>query len=158
MAENEERRITERSFRPLRSLGDLWEEMDRFWESFPALPRFRRLLEPPAWPAVDVFERNGTLVIKADVPGMTAQDIEVTATADGVRISGERSEEKEVKEKDYYRSERSYGRFVRQVPLPASADTERAEASFKDGVLEIVLPLKEEAKQKKIEVKAPPQA
>jgi HSP20 family protein len=127
--------------------------MDRLWEGFPAFPRFQRLLEEPPWPAVDVFDRNGSLVVKADVPGMTAKDIEVNLTEDGITISGERSEEKEVKEKDYYRSERSYGRFMRQVALPAGADRDKAQASFKDGILEISFPLKEEAKQKKIEVK-----
>jgi HSP20 family protein len=128
--------------------------MDRLWEGFPAFPRFRRLAEEPAWPAVDVFDRNGSLVVKADVPGMTAKDLEVNVTEDGITISGERTEEKEVKEKDFYRSERSYGRFMRQVALPAGADRDKAQATFKDGVLEISFPLKEEAKQKKIEIKA----
>jgi HSP20 family protein len=154
MAEKEEQRVAIRPFRPLRGLWDLRDEMDRLWEGFPALPRFRRPIEEPAWPAVDVFDRNGFLVVKADVPGMTAKDIEVSVTEDGITISGERSEEKEVKEKDYYRSERSYGSFMRQVPLPAGADRDKAEATFKDGVLEISFPLKEEAKHKKIEVKA----
>jgi HSP20 family protein len=153
MAEKEEQRVAIRPVRPLRSLWDLREEMDRLWEGFPAFPRFRRMIEEQAWPAVDVFDRNGSLVVKADVPGMTAKDIEVNLSEDGITISGERSEEKEVKEKDYYRSERSYGRFMRQVPLPAGADRDKAEANFKDGVLEITFPLKEEAKQKKIEVK-----
>ena len=154
MAEKEEQSVAIRPSRPLRSLWDLREEMDRLWEGFPAFPRFRRLIEEPSWPAVDVFERNGSLVVKADVPGMTAKDIEVNVTEDGITISGARSEEKEVKEKDYYRSERTYGRFMRQVPLPAGADRDKAQATFKDGVLEISLPLKEEAKQKKIAVKA----
>jgi HSP20 family protein len=69
---------------------------------------------------------------------MTAKDVEVDVTEDGVTISGERS----------------YGRFMRQVPLPTGADREKAQATFKEGVLEISFPLKEEAKQKKIEVKA----
>ena len=154
MPEKEEQSVAIRPSPPLRSLWDLREEMDRLWEGFPAFPRFRRLIEEPSWPSVDVFERTGSLVVKADVPGMTAKDIEVNVTEDGITISGERSEEKEVKEKDYYRSERSYGRFMRQVPLPAGADRDKAEATFKDGVLEISLPLKEEAKQKKIAVKA----
>ena len=153
MAEKEEQRVAIRPFRPLGSLWDLREEMDRLWEGFPAFPRFRRLIEEQAWPAIDVFDRNGSLVVKADVPGMTAKDIEVNVTEDGITISGERTEEKEVKEKDYYRSERSYGRFMRQVPLPVGADRDKAEANFKEGVLEITFPLKEEAKQKKIEVK-----
>jgi HSP20 family protein len=127
--------------------------MDRLREGFPRFPRLRPLVAEPAWPALDVFEKNGSLIVKADVPGMVAKDIEVTLTEDGVTISGQRSEEKEVKEKDYYRCERSYGSFMRQVPLPAGADRDKAQASFKDGVLEISFPLKEEAKQKKIEVK-----
>jgi HSP20 family protein len=142
------RRPTPRTFR------DLWEEMDRLWEGFPRFPGLRPLNAEPAWPAVDVFEKNGSLVVKADVPGMTAKDIEVTLTERGITISGQRSEEKEVKEKDYYRSERCYGSFMRQVALPVGADRENAQANFKDGVLEISFPLKEEAKQKKIEVKA----
>ena len=149
---NQEQRVAVRPFRPLRGLWD--RDMERLWEGFPAFPRIRRLIEEPTWPAIDVFEKNGSLVVKADMPGMTAKDIEVHLTEDGVTISGERSEEKEVKEKDYYRSERSYGRFMRQVPLPAGADRDKAQATFKDGVLEISFPLKDEAKQKKIEVKS----
>ncbi|HLF76976.1 MAG TPA: Hsp20/alpha crystallin family protein [Dehalococcoidia bacterium] len=154
MAEKEEQQVATRPSRPLRSLWDLRDEMDRLWEGFPTFPRFRRLVEESTWPAVDVFDRNGALVVKADVPGMTAKDIEVNVTEDGITISGERTEEKEVKEKDFYRSERSYGRFMRQLPLPAGADRDKAAATFKDGVLEITFPLKEEAKQKKIEVKS----
>jgi HSP20 family protein len=153
MAEKEDQRVAIRPFASMRSFRDLREEMDRLWEGFPGFPRFRRLIEEPAWPAVDVFDRNGSLVVKADVPGMTAKDIEVNVTEDGITISGERTEEKEVKEKDYFRSERSYGRFTRQVPLPAGADRDNAQASFTDGVLEISFPLKEEAKQKRIEIK-----
>jgi len=152
MSEKEEQRVAIRPFRPLRGLRELRGEMDRLWDGFPRFPRFRTLIEEPEWPAVDVFDRNGSLIVKADVPGMTAKDIEVNVTEDGITISGERSEEKEVKEKDYYRSERSYGRFTRQLPLPAGADRDKAQATFKDGVLEIRFPLKEEAKQKKIEV------
>ena len=155
MAEQQEQHVAiRRPFAPARAFRDIWEEMDRLWEGFPRFPHLRPLIAEPAWPAVDVFEKNGSLVVKADVPGMTAKDIEVTMTEDGVTVSGQRSEEKEVKEKDYYRCERSFGSFMRQVPLPAGADRDKAQANFKDGVLEITFPLKEEAKQKKIEVKA----
>jgi HSP20 family protein len=154
MAEKEEKQVAIRQPRSMRSLRDIREEMDRLWSGFPAFPSFRTLFDEQRWPAVDVFDRDGSLVVKADVPGMTAGDIEVTVNEDSVTISGERSEEKEVKEKDYYRSERSYGRFTRQITLPAGADRDKAQATFKDGVLEISFPLKEEAKQKKIEVKS----
>jgi HSP20 family protein len=154
MAEQQEQRVAiRRPFTPTRAFQDLWEEMDRLWEGFPRFPHRRAAFTEPAWPALDVFEKNGSLVVKADIPGMTAKDIEVTLTEDGVTVSGQRSEEKEVKDKDYYRCERTYGSFMRQVPLPAGADRDKAQANFKDGVLEISFPLKEEAKQKKIEVK-----
>jgi HSP20 family protein len=156
MAEKEEPRGGITQFRP-RSLQELRQEMSRLWDAMGgpgfSLRRFRPFLEEPAWPAVDIFERNGALVVKADVPGLTAKDIEVTVNEGSVTISGERTEEKEVKEKDFYRSERSYGRFVRQLALPAGADISRAQATFKEGILEISIPMKEESKQKKIEVK-----
>lgn len=151
---NEERSVTTRPAASMRSFGDLFDDMDRFWGGFPSFRRMRPLLEQQQWPAVDVFERDSSLVVKADVPGMAAKDIDISVNDNSITISGERTEEKEVKEKDYQRSERSYGRFMRQLALPAGVDREKAEASFKDGVLEITLPLKEEAKQKKIEVKS----
>ena len=156
MAEEEQRGPVVQ-FRPSRGLREMREEMSRLldamWEPGFGLRRLRPfLIEEPLWPAVDIFQKNGALIIKADVPGMTAKDIEVNVSEGGITISGERAEAKEVKEKDYYRSERSYGRFVRQLPLPAGADASKAQASFKDGVLEVSVPLKEESKQKKIEI------
>jgi len=156
MAEKEEQPGAVAPFRRRRSIQELRQEMNRLWDglSMPGFPRLRPFLEEPVWPSVDVFEKEGSLIVKADVPGMSAKDIEVSVTEEGITISGERSEEKEVKEKDYHRSERSYGRFLRQLPLPAGADRDKAEAEFKDGVLQITFPLKEAAKQKKIEVKS----
>lgn len=108
-----------------------------------------------AWaPDIDVYEKDGALHVDAEVPGMSEKDIEITVAEGRLTISGEKSDKKEIKEKDYYRSERSYGRFSRSVELPAGADTAKAEASFKDGVLHVTVPLREEAKAKKIEVKA----
>lgn len=140
--------------RPGRGLRSLRQEMERLWGSMPE-PRFWRwpIVEELRAPAVDMFEKNGSLVVKADVPGMTAKDIEIAVSDDILTISGERKEEKEVKEKDYYRAERSYGKFMRQLSLPSGVDTDKAEATFHDGVLEIKLPLKEEAKKKAIEIK-----
>jgi len=140
--------------RPARGLRSLREEMQHLWQGMPE-SRFWRwpVFEELRAPAVDVFEKEGSLVVKADVPGMSAKDLEISVDHESVTISGERKEEKEVKEKDYYRAERTYGRFTRQVALPAGVDTDKAEASFKDGVLEIRFPLKEEAKKKTIEVK-----
>jgi HSP20 family protein len=132
--------------------------MQRLWEAFPGYrpePRFWRwpVFEELRTPAVDIYEKEGSLVIKADVPGMKAEDIEISVNGDTVTISGERKEEKEVKEEDYYRAERSHGRFTRQLSLRAGVDTEKAVAEFKDGVVEVRLPLKNEAQKKTIEVR-----
>ncbi|HXH21306.1 MAG TPA: Hsp20/alpha crystallin family protein [Dehalococcoidia bacterium] len=145
--------------RPRRGLRGLREEMQRLWAGFPGLfpePRSWRwpFFEELRMPAVDMFEKDGSLVIKADVPGMSAKDIEISVNGDTLTISGERKEEKEVKEEDYYRAERSYGRFTRQIALPAGVDTDKADAQFKDGVVEIRLPLKKEAQKKTIPVKS----
>jgi HSP20 family protein len=141
-----------------RRLGfpDLFDEMDKLWETFmPAPWRSRTIGRQRIMPALDVFEKEGKLQINAELPGMTDKDIEIEITDDALTISGEKRDEREVKEDNYYRSERSYGRFRRQVALPAGADTDHAEATFKDGVLKIAIPVEATATSaKKIEVKA----
>jgi HSP20 family protein len=105
-------------------------------------------------PAMDVFEKDGHLHVRAELPGMSDKDVTVEITGDSVTISGEKKDESEVKEHNYYRSERSYGSFRRQVALPKGADTNRAEAKFKDGVLNIDVPIDSaKAGTKKIEIK-----
>jgi HSP20 family protein len=140
-----------------RRLGfpDLFEEMDRFWESFAPIPwRFRAAGRQGVMPALDVFEKDGKLHINAELPGMQEKDIEIEVTDDTLTISGEKRDEREVKENNYYRSERSYGSFRRQVALPAGADTDKVDATFKDGVLKIAVPVTATAPSaKKIEVK-----
>src|SRR4030095_3006522 len=90
-------------------------------------------------PQVDIFERNGKLVVRADLPGMTKDDITVEVTDDAVVMDGESRYEHEEKETGIYRSERSYGRFHREIPLPEGVKTENATATFKNGVLEVTL-------------------
>jgi HSP20 family protein len=129
------------------------EEMDRLWEAITGRARtFPQMQFQPA-PAVDVFEKDGALHIKADLPGLTQKDVEIEIVDGGLSISGEKKEEKEVKEEKYYRSERSYGRFIRRIPLPQNASPDKAQARFKDGVLEIEMPLTEAPTAKKIAVK-----
>jgi HSP20 family protein len=136
-------------------IPDFFDEMDRFWgQVMPA--RWRSAFgRGQPMPALDVFEKEGKLHVEAELPGMQDKDIEIEITDDALTISGEKKEEREVKEDNYYRSERSYGMFRRQVVLPAGADTDHAEAKFKDGVLKIEIPVKAaETAKKKIEVKA----
>jgi HSP20 family protein len=135
------------------------EEMDRLFEDFrvgggflaPSFGRgLERLgeLERSAWsPQVEVFERGGQLVVRADLPGMTRDDIDVDITDDALVLRGERKSEREEDEEGYYRTERSYGSFYRQIPLPEGASAENAAATFRNGVLEITMPAPERAEQ-----------
>lgn len=102
---------------------------------------------------VDMFERDGNVVVKAEVAGIEPEKIDVSVSGNELRISGERTEEKEVKEEDYYRAERSYGHVFRSVVLPEGCDTDAIAATSKDGVIEIVIPRKTAATTRKVEVK-----
>ena len=107
-------------------------------------------------PAVDIAESEKGYEIKAELPGMDEKAIEVKVTDGSLTIKGEKQEEKEEKERDYYLQERRYGSFERSFELPESVDPDRIEASFKKGVLTVILPKKAEAQKpaKKIEVKS----
>jgi HSP20 family protein len=136
------------------------EEMERWLED--AFRRPYSLLE--MWPrlkmhemgemvpTVDVFEDHDDVVVKAELPGMKKEDIDVKLTDGTLVISGEKKKEEKVEKKDYYRMERSYGSFTRTVNLPAEVQTDKAKAIFKDGILEIRAPLTEEAKRKEKKV------
>ena len=117
-------------------------EMDRLMDDF-----FSGIdLRPPSArsevfiPHVDVVDADKEIRVSAELPGMDEKDIEVTLTADTLTIKGEKKEEKEEKGKDYYRSERSFGSFVRTVSLPLTIETDRVSASFSKGVLTVTLP------------------
>ncbi len=137
-------------------------EMERYFENFFRNP-FSLLSQPLAGmpglakggmitPAVDIFEDGDDVVVKAEIPGIKKEDLDVTITENSLTISGEKKQEEEVKEKDYHRIERSYGSFSRSFRLPDNVKAGKAKANFKDGVLEIRLPKTKESKQKKIEI------
>jgi HSP20 family protein len=95
-----------------------------------------------AWaPVLEVFEKGNEFVIKADVPGLKREDIDVEITDAELTIKGERKLEKEEKNKNYYRTERSYGSFFRSVELPEGVKIDLAKAVVKDGVLEVTMPI-----------------
>jgi HSP20 family protein len=135
----------------LGDFSDLWDHLSRFERRFP----FSRLMrqETPV-PAVDMFEKNGSIVVKAEMPGIDADKVEVNVVGNELRISGERQEDKEVRDENYYRSERTYGRIFRTLTLPEGCDTEHVDAQLKDGVLQVEIPKKPAASTRKIEVKA----
>ncbi len=104
-------------------------------------------------PAVDVYETDEEVVIKAELPGIKKEDIQVTATEDRVVLSGESTTTEEVDEQNYYRREMRYGSFRRSLGLPHAIDPDAVSAKFADGVLEVRAPKVEAAKGKKIQVK-----
>jgi HSP20 family protein len=96
---------------------------------------------PALWsPAVEVLERGDNLVVRAEIPGVSREDVSIEVTDDALTIEGERRQESEDRGEGLYRSERSYGRFLRSIPLPEGVDADKAEANFKDGILEVTLP------------------
>lgn len=145
------------------------KDMERLFESFedfrfPGL--FKQELFPFTtefkdfdWmPQIEVLQTNGDLMVKADLPGLTRDDVKVELTDEALTITGERKEEKEEKREGFYRSERNYGRFYRQIPLPEGAKTEKATATFTNGVLEVKLPVaKMESHARKLEIKEAPE-
>jgi len=108
-----------------------------------------------AWaPAVDIYETDANIVLKAELPGINPNDVEVRVEDGTLYLKGQRKFEKEVKEENYHRVERSYGSFVRSFPLPNSVNADDAKAEYKDGVLALTLPKREEAKPKTIKILA----
>jgi HSP20 family protein len=108
-----------------------------------------------AWnPAVDIFENENEIVIKAELPGMEAKDIELGLENNVLMLKGERRFEKETKEENYHRVEREYGRFSRSFALPVAVKEDKITAEFKNGLLRVVLPKKEELKAKTINIAA----
>jgi HSP20 family protein len=118
----------------------LSEEMDRAFSSSFGLTR--GFGEHSTWaPTVEVRERNNTLEVLAELPGMNKDDVKVEITDEGIVIQGERKREYENTEGGFHRSERTYGRFYRLIPLPEGAQADQARADFRNGVLEVKVPL-----------------
>ena len=159
-----ERRTAETA-NPFRMMRRFTKNMERFFEdfggfNFPTVFKtdfapFRMEFENVEWvPQIEVLHNNGQFMVRADLPGLTKDDVKVELTDDVLTISGERKEEKR---EGFYRSERSYGSFYREIPLPEGVKTENAAATFHNGVLEITMPAeKVEMPARKLEIKEPP--
>ena len=119
---------------------------------FPSL-RFDDELTMVDWkPAVDIFDNDDSIIIKAELPGVESKDVEVELKDRVLTLKGERSHEKEVKEENYHRKERAFGKFQRSFTLPAEVNADKIKADYKDGILNIEIPKPEEKKPKKINV------
>ncbi len=140
---------------------NLAEEMDRMMEDpfFSDWPFFRLMWrrtpgDDMAWvPAVEMYEKDNNFVIKAELPGVKKEDVDISVTGDTLTIKGERKSSKEVKKEDYHRCESRYGSFTRSIMLPASVDADKVEASYENGILEIQVPKAKEAMPTKVEIK-----
>jgi len=154
------------SFIPFKSLrreiDRLFEDYDRgawrspFRTNWSLEPFFHGEVRWPAIPTVDVAETEGAYKVTAELPGMDEKDVDVTLASNILTIKGEKTEEKEETKPDYHVQERHFGAFERHFPIPDGVETAEIEATFKNGVLTVVLPKKAEAKkpEQKIEVKA----
>ena len=139
-----------------------FEEMENYFDKFLRNPF--SLMTRPAFsgfdfpkiddisPSVDIFEDKNDMVIKAEMPGMKKEDVNISITESSVTISGEKKQEDEVEKKDYHRIERSYGSFCRRFQLPDNVNSDKVKASFKNGVLEVRLPKTKKMKQKKVTI------
>ncbi len=134
-------------------LANLRDEMDKMWNRFfggewPSLEAFRG-----EWaPSVDVSETKDSILVKAEVPGLEAKDIDISLSNDVLTIKGKKEQEKEEKEENYHRIERSYGSFSRSIRLPREVQGDKIKANYKNGVLKITLPKSGEAREIKIKV------
>ena len=136
---------------PFREMTKLQDEINKAFEGVGR--RFLPAETNAVWtPAVDLFEDEGTYVLKAELPGLSKEDIELQLENRTLTLRGERKMEKEVKEEAYHQLERSYGRFVRSFTLPTAVEERKITANFKEGVLEVIVPKAEDAKPKLIAI------
>jgi HSP20 family protein len=152
---------------PFQMMRRFTMDMERLFEDFrgfgfpnfftTAFAPFRTEFGTGEWrPQIEVIQNNGQCTVRADLPGLTKDDVKVEVTDNFLTISGERKEEKDEQQEGFYRSERSYGSFYRQIPLPEGAKTENATATFHNGVLEITIPAPQiAAPTRKLEIKEP---
>lgn len=142
------------------------DEMDRLFQDFGFDNMTRAFPDADTFslgtwaPEVEIYERAGQLVVHADLPGLKKDEIKIDLTDRAITIEGERKQQQEESDKGYYRSERTYGRFSRRIPLPEGTDIDTANAQFRDGVLEIsfAVPAAREHKPRKIEISEGPLA
>jgi HSP20 family protein len=145
--------------RPSQSAATPFSLMRRMMQDFERMfdePLFGGGMRPAMQrgPAIDVFERDDKLVVRADVPGYAKDDIKLEVTEEGVVIEGERQNEREEKDGGYYRRERTYGSFRRLIPLPDGIDVDSVRAEMKNGVLEVcfALPQQQRKERKRIQI------
>lgn len=137
LANKELMRVEPRAF-----VRRMLREFDRFFEQgWAPLAAPGPVFEFEWAPALEVVEKEGNLIARFELPGLKKEEIAVTVNEEGLTVTGERKREEEKKTQNWYRTERTYGKFVRTVPLPAGVNTAAVKATFHNGMLELVIPL-----------------
>ena len=140
-------------WKPFGELTTLRREIDNLWDRFfPETPFEGRYVTHEWLPSIDLTETKDKLVVKAELPGLEAKDVELILNEDILTIRGEKKEEMEEKDEHRYYVERYSGEFERRIKLPAPVKTDKIDATFKKGILTISLPKSEEAKEKEIKI------
>lgn len=126
---------------------------ERMNQLFGEMVDSERASEMSAWsPSVNVYDKNGSIMVEAELPGVDKKDIKVRVDNGVLTLSGERKQEKEIKDQDFYRCERFYGSFNRSFTLPTSVEPDKIEAKYSDGILTLTVPKTETAKGKQVEI------
>ncbi|MDY6822056.1 MAG: Hsp20/alpha crystallin family protein [Deferribacterota bacterium] len=144
------RRDAERGLTPFSGLFDIQDEMNRLFDDFFGTSELPSGID--FVPSLDISETKNDIKVRADLPGLTEKDIEVNISGDILTIKGSKEEEKEEKDENYYRKERAYGNFVRQIQIPKKIKADQVKAKFKNGVLTITMPKAEEAVEKGVKI------
>jgi len=140
-------------WRPFRDLLSIQDEMNRLFDEFFGRSPARAEWTDGVWsPSVDVSETKDNVIIKAEMPGIKKDDVKISIQDNVLTMKGEKKQEKEEKDANYHRIERSYGSFCRSFTLPTSVKTDKIKATYKDGILTITLPKTEEVKPKEIPI------
>jgi HSP20 family protein len=138
---------------PFRDMVTLREKMNRLFEdAFTGRGEDKELISSMWTPAVDIFENENELVLTAEIPGIEEKDVEIKIEDNTLTLKGERKFEKETKEENYHRIERSYGSFYRAFTLPHSVDAEKVQAEHENGVLRISMPKRQELKPRTVRI------
>lgn len=134
--------IMDQNYSPFDQLNRMREEFDNmFSDSYGSVST--------SFPKINLYQDKSNLIIEAEVPGMSKEDLEINLTSESVSIEGEKRQSQEIKQDDYVRKESSFGKFRRNLDLPVEVDDSRAKASIKDGRVKIVAPFKEKSKKEK---------
>ena len=136
-------------WQPFAEMESLRHQMDRMFDELAGI----NSQSSTSWtPAIEIQDREDSLVLRAEIPGVEAKDLDIQVAREAVAISGEHRYENKTQEQSFFRSELRYGSFQRTIPLPVAVENNQAQAEFKDGILKLTLPKAQEARHKVVKI------